>query len=139
MGFEPMNGRPLRGFRPRQIIHSCTSHQSPRADLNRLPRPYRERALPAELQGHDSEATERIGLSLCYFADSRLPIWRCGHVSNQVGMDGFEPSTPCFRRRCASGLRYIPRMVPPARFGLAAFRLRGGCSSRLSYGGRGFR
>ena len=107
-----MNGFPLRGFQPRQIIHSCTSHQSPRAELNRLPRPYQERALPDELQGHISEATERIGLSHRYFAGSRLPIGRCGQVflirSEWMDLNhrppasdaGALPGCATFRERC---------------------------------------
>ena len=48
-----------------------------------------------------------------------IPSDPCMQLSKLVGVEGFEPPTPCSQSRCATRLRYTPigasRQEPPAR------------------------
>ncbi len=38
-------------------------------------------------------------------------------MTPSVGIPGFEPGTPCSQNRCATGLRYIPKLSIAVREG----------------------
>jgi hypothetical protein len=47
-----------------------------------------------------------------------------------VGVQGFEPWTPWSQTRCATRLRYTPKLlVPSVWFEQTTYRLQGGCST----------
>ena len=66
-----------------------------------------------------------------------IPSVPCAQLSKLVGVEGFEPPTPCSQSRCATRLRYTPignsRRAPLAR--TAPGELAGGSSAGQREGG----